>query len=82
MGFCGLYGFVGVLGSFRRDEDNDLEMLDYVGTGVGLANLRTRLQILHGKDSALELRRADAGGGHHPVLAIASVPALIAFTML
>jgi two-component system, LytTR family, sensor kinase len=32
------------------------------GTGVGLANLRTRLQILHGKDSALELRRADAGG--------------------
>ena len=31
-------------------------------TGMGLANLRTRLQILHGKDSGLELRRAEAGG--------------------
>ena len=30
-------------------------------TGVGIGNLRTRLQILHGKDSGLELRRADAG---------------------
>ncbi|MGH9642844.1 MAG: sensor histidine kinase, partial [Terriglobales bacterium] len=32
------------------------------GTGVGLANLRTRLQILHGMDSTLELRRVDVGG--------------------
>lgn len=31
-------------------------------TGVGLTNLRTRLQILHGKDSGLELRPAEAGG--------------------
>jgi len=31
-------------------------------TGVGIGNLRTRLQILHGTDSGLQLRRADAGG--------------------
>jgi len=31
-------------------------------TGVGIGNLRTRLQILHGNDSGLELKRANAGG--------------------
>jgi len=31
-------------------------------TGVGLENLRTRLQILHGKESGLQLRRAAPGG--------------------
>jgi len=31
-------------------------------TGVGIGNLRTRLQILHGNESGLDLRRADAGG--------------------
>jgi LytS/YehU family sensor histidine kinase len=31
-------------------------------TGVGIGNLRTRLQILHGSESALQLRRADPGG--------------------
>jgi two-component system, LytTR family, sensor kinase len=31
-------------------------------TGVGIGNLRTRLHILHGKGSGLQLRRADAGG--------------------
>jgi two-component system, LytTR family, sensor kinase len=31
-------------------------------TGVGLRNLRTRLQILHGKESELQLRRASPGG--------------------
>jgi LytS/YehU family sensor histidine kinase len=31
-------------------------------TGVGIGNLRTRLQILHGNESGLQLRRADAGG--------------------
>jgi LytS/YehU family sensor histidine kinase len=31
-------------------------------TGVGIGNLRTRLQILHGNESELQLRRADAGG--------------------
>lgn len=30
--------------------------------GVGLRNLRTRLQILHGDDSGLQLRRAQPGG--------------------
>jgi two-component system, LytTR family, sensor kinase len=30
-------------------------------TGVGIGNLRTRLQILHGKDSGLELRHANSG---------------------
>jgi two-component system, LytTR family, sensor kinase len=30
-------------------------------TGVGIGNLRTRLQILHGKESRLELRQANAG---------------------
>ena len=39
-------------------------------TGVGLANLRTRLQILHGKDSGLQLRRAAPGG----VEAIVTLP--------
>jgi two-component system, LytTR family, sensor kinase len=32
------------------------------GAGVGLANLRTRLQILHGDASELQMRRADADG--------------------
>jgi hypothetical protein len=31
-------------------------------TGVGIANLRTRLQILHGNVSELQLRRANPGG--------------------
>ena len=31
-------------------------------TGVGISNLRTRLQILHGEESELQLRHADAGG--------------------
>jgi LytS/YehU family sensor histidine kinase len=30
--------------------------------GVGIGNLRTRLQILHGNQSGLQLRRVDAGG--------------------
>jgi two-component system, LytTR family, sensor kinase len=30
--------------------------------GVGIGNLRTRLQILHGKESELQLRRAKPGG--------------------
>lgn len=31
-------------------------------TGVGLRNLRTRLQILHGQESGLQLKHAEAGG--------------------
>ena len=30
--------------------------------GVGIGNLRTRLQILHGSDSGLKLRGSDGGG--------------------
>jgi two-component system, LytTR family, sensor kinase len=39
-------------------------------TGVGIGNLRTRLQILHGKGSGLQLRCADPGG----VEAIVTLP--------
>jgi two-component system, LytTR family, sensor kinase len=31
-------------------------------TGVGIGNLRTRLQILHGEQATLHLRRVEAGG--------------------
>jgi two-component system LytT family sensor kinase len=31
-------------------------------TGLGLSNLRTRLQILHGNESELQLKHADTGG--------------------
>jgi LytS/YehU family sensor histidine kinase len=31
-------------------------------TGVGITNLRTRLQILHGSESELQLKRATPGG--------------------
>jgi two-component system LytT family sensor kinase len=31
-------------------------------TGVGIRNLRTRLQILHGNESELQLRQAETGG--------------------
>jgi two-component system, LytTR family, sensor kinase len=31
-------------------------------TGVGIGNLRTRLHILHGNDSGLQLKRAETGG--------------------
>jgi hypothetical protein len=31
-------------------------------TGVGIANLRTRLQILHGSEAGLQLNHVDAGG--------------------
>jgi two-component system LytT family sensor kinase len=38
--------------------------------GVGIRNLRTRLQILHGSESELQLRHTDAGG----VEAVVSLP--------
>jgi two-component system LytT family sensor kinase len=40
------------------------------GTGVGVSNLRTRLQILHGEESDLQLAYSDAGG----VEAIVTLP--------
>jgi two-component system LytT family sensor kinase len=36
--------------------------LEATQTGVGIRNLRTRLQILHGDDSELQLRHASPGG--------------------
>lgn len=33
-----------------------------IRTGVGIGNLRTRLQILYGNESRLEMRPTDAGG--------------------
>lgn len=38
------------------------DLQDDDGAGVGLANLRTRLQILHGDAAALAMRRAGADG--------------------
>jgi two-component system LytT family sensor kinase len=38
--------------------------------GVGIRNLRTRLQILHGSESELQLRQTDTGG----VEAVVSLP--------
>ena len=38
--------------------------------GIGLANLRSRMQILYGTDFELSLRNADAGG----VEAMVSLP--------
>jgi LytS/YehU family sensor histidine kinase len=32
-----------------------------IRTGVGISNLRTRLQILHGKESELKLNHTDTG---------------------
>jgi two-component system LytT family sensor kinase len=37
-------------------------LLDATQTGVGIKNLRTRLRILHGSESELQLRQADPGG--------------------
>jgi two-component system, LytTR family, sensor kinase len=48
--------------SVYNDGPNDPSGWQATHTGVGLGNLRTRLQILHGDQSALELRRVDAGG--------------------
>jgi two-component system, LytTR family, sensor kinase len=39
-------------------------------TGIGIDNLRTRLQILHGSESGLELRRAEVGGGVEVVVTL------------
>jgi two-component system, LytTR family, sensor kinase len=42
--------------------DGPEEDFDATNIGVGIGNLRTRLQILHGDQSALTLRRHDADG--------------------
>jgi two-component system, LytTR family, sensor kinase len=42
--------------------DGPSELAEATHTGVGLGNLRTRLHILHGSESALQLRRAAPDG--------------------
>jgi hypothetical protein len=53
-------------GNLRLSVYNDGPMVAMVAqaghTGVGIGNLRTRLRILHGDRSELQLRRVDAGG--------------------
>jgi two-component system LytT family sensor kinase len=53
-------------GSLRLSVYNDgsdfSEAWQTQGAGVGLANLRTRLQILHGDDAELQMKRAGADG--------------------
>ena len=53
-------------GALRLNVYNDgpcaQEDIDATRTGVGIGNLRTRLQILHGGRSELTLRRGDADG--------------------
>ena len=48
--------------SVYNDGPNFPEELQTEGSGVGLANLRTRLQILHGDDAELQMKRAGADG--------------------
>jgi sensor histidine kinase YesM len=74
-------GAIGIVGTCR---DGSLRLTVYndgpglaadwqaTNTGVGIANLRTRLQILHGNKSRLELRRADPNG----VEAVVTLPFL------
>jgi two-component system, LytTR family, sensor kinase len=53
----------GTLSLSVYNDDRSL-LTDWPATraGVGLSNLRTRLQILHGRESGLQLRRVDAAG--------------------
>lgn len=48
--------------SVYNDGPNFPDELQTEGAGVGLANLRTRLQILHGDDAELQMKRAGADG--------------------
>ncbi|MFZ0007425.1 MAG: histidine kinase, partial [Steroidobacteraceae bacterium] len=48
--------------SIYNDAPSVLTNWQATHTGVGIGNLRTRLQILHGGESGLELRRSDSGG--------------------
>ncbi len=47
--------------SVRNDGPSEPEDLQSTHTGVGLSNLRTRLRILHGDESGLELKRTASG---------------------
>jgi LytS/YehU family sensor histidine kinase len=48
--------------SVYNDGSDSPEQWQTQGTGVGLANLRTRLQILHGDAAGLQMKRAGADG--------------------
>jgi LytS/YehU family sensor histidine kinase len=48
--------------SIYNDGSDSPEVWQTPGTGVGLANLRTRLQILHGDAAELQMKRAGADG--------------------
>jgi two-component sensor histidine kinase len=48
--------------SVHNDGPWNEEDFDATHTGVGIGNLRTRLEILHGAQSGLTLRRGDADG--------------------
>jgi LytS/YehU family sensor histidine kinase len=48
--------------SVYNDGSDAPEQWQTQGTGVGLANLRTRLQILHGDAAELQMKRAGADG--------------------
>jgi two-component system, LytTR family, sensor kinase len=48
--------------SVYNDGPNLLPDWEAAQTGLGISNLRTRLQILHGRESALQLRNAPPGG--------------------
>jgi two-component system, LytTR family, sensor kinase len=48
--------------SVYNDGSDAPEQWQIQGTGVGLANLRTRLQILHGEAAGLQMKRAGADG--------------------
>ena len=48
--------------SVYNDGSNFPDEWQTQGAGVGLANLRTRLQILHGDDAELQMKRAGADG--------------------
>jgi two-component system LytT family sensor kinase len=48
--------------SVYNDGSDSPEEWQTQGTGVGLANLRTRLQILHGDAAELQMKRAGADG--------------------
>ena len=48
--------------SVYNDAAGSAEDREETQAGVGMTNLRTRLRILHGNESELQLRRTDSGG--------------------
>ena len=48
--------------SIYNDAPALAEDWESMSTGVGIKNLRSRLEIMHGDQCALQLHRADPGG--------------------